>query len=132
MTDQERMYQELLERMDDITEIKVALGVMTSTMQQMQVQQQALFNAITGADGGPGLEERMRNLEAAQTSRGLTCPLLMRIQVLEQYRETSLKTMADIDAEVKERQREWRMMKIGLVASIIMLILSTAIRLLIP
>ncbi len=132
MTDQERMYQELLERMDDITEIKVALGVMTSTMQQMQIQQQALFNAIKGADGGPGLEERMRNLEAAQTSRGLTCPLLARIQVLEQYRETSMKTMADTDAEAKERQREWRMMKIGLVASIVMLILSTAIRLLIP
>ncbi len=125
------MYQELLERLDDIVEIKVALGVMTTTMQQMQSQQQALFNAIKGVDG-PGLEERMRNLEAAQTSRGLTCPLLVRIQQLEQFREAALKTIADAEAEVKERQREWRMMKIGLVASIIMLILSTAIRLIIP
>ncbi len=123
--------EKLLARLDEITEVRVQVGIMSSQLNTAIEQQKTLYSAIKG-NGTPGLEERVRFLELVQNNRETTCPLRQRLSELEHFRSEAEENQEQAEEKAEEHAKEWRVMRIGLISSIIMLIFSTLARIFLP
>ncbi len=126
------LIERLLARMDDISDIKIQLGIMASQLSTVVDVQKDLNLAIKG-NGKPGLNDRVRNLEFSLADHKTNCPLADQVQHLQQWKDVTEKEKEDAkndaEEEKKEQARERRNFKWGLLASIIMLLLSAGFEL---
>ena len=124
--DNDELMHELLERLDDVTEIKIQLATMSAKMDNFMIRQEELAHAVKG-NGKPGLIDRVRSLEVALDDHAKHCPV---VSVVDSIR----KNLADLEAvrKAKEaeqtvRETEKRSKQRTLTVSVIMLALSTIV-----
>lgn len=124
MADNDTILGQVLDKLDDISDLKLSVGVLVEQTKQIQRSQETLNAAING-NGKPGLMDRVRNLEVALEEHKLYCPIKPIVEELRAKQIAKEQADAEKEKERKERAKEWRNMQIGLISSIVMFVLST-------
>lgn len=119
--DNNELLGKLLDKLDDMERMTVQITLMASNIATMQSTQDSILKAING-NGKPGLADRVRELEYNLDTHKATCPMAATV--------TELKAAHDKEESDRSiRDREWSKWKWGLLASILLLLASTALSL---
>jgi hypothetical protein len=119
---------QLLARLEEITDVKVQLSSVVTTLASLVASQEMLASAIRG-NGKPGLNDRVRDLEFGLEDHKMHCPLASVVEDLQREHKSEEERVKTSELEKKERIKENRQWRWGLLAAILMLALSTAVNL---
>lgn len=126
MAENTELLEKVLERVDDLTDIKVQVGVLTTQMQALIEANRELTLAIRG-NGKPGLNDRVRNLEDITANHPVLCPVKLTVDDLKKDKDKRDEERKEAEQDRKDQAREKRKSLVGFVVSVVLLLLSTGI-----
>ena len=123
------LMRELLERLDDVNEIKIQLATMSAKMDNFMAHQEELAQAVKG-NGKPGLLDRVKSLEVGLDDHAKHCPIVSIVGSIQKTLSEQEAQRKAKDEEQKVLATEKRSMKRTLTVSVLMLVLSTGVNIL--
>ncbi len=125
-TADQEMMRRLMERLDDVTDIKVQMSILAQQMQTLAKSQEELTQVMKG-NGKPGLADRVKDLESVTLNHPMTCPLRIQVMQMAEQIDAMRKEKEESREEEREKVIEQRKTRSSLFVSLVMLVVSTLV-----